>query len=163
MTISKLSAILPLLAVTLGACATGECDPSQGGFVRGIGCATSGSYGERREQKQAALQQEQQKKSELEMEVERTSKEKAAVRSEREAAERKYAALQSDLDAMEKKLARSRTENKELEQRLAALQAETVLAKTDTSASDAERQKQLRLLQEQKDALETEIDQALTR
>ncbi|MBK8906863.1 MAG: hypothetical protein IPM60_02865 [Rhodospirillales bacterium] len=163
MTILKFCAAVPVLAVTLTACATGECDPSQGGFIRGIGCSASGSYGERQEQKQAALQQEQQRKSELQTEVERTSQEKAAVRSQREAAERKYASLQNDLDAMEAKLAKSKTENKDLEERLAALQAETVLAKTDTSASDAERQKQLRLLQEQKDTLEDEIDQALTR
>lgn len=155
--------VIAVVAFAIGACSTMECDPSRGGFVRGIGCAASGSYGERQQQKQATLQQEQQRQQSLHSEYQRTTDEQAVVRAERQAAERKYASLQSDLKAMKAKLAKSKSGNQDLEQKLAELEAKTDLLQKDTFTPDNQKQEQLNRLRAEKDALETEIDQALQR
>ena len=40
------------------ACAPGQCDPSQAGFISGIGCEASGSYATRNQYQQSALAQQ---------------------------------------------------------------------------------------------------------
>ena len=54
-TMQKL-ALLGLLA--LSACTPQACDPSQAGFLSGIGCEASGSYGVRNQAQQSALAQQ---------------------------------------------------------------------------------------------------------
>ena len=51
---------LALAAVLLGtaACTPGGCDPSQTGFLSGIGCEASGSYATRNQYQQSALAQQ---------------------------------------------------------------------------------------------------------
>lgn len=46
------------LALLLGACAPGQCDPSQAGFLSGIGCETGGSYRVRNQVQQSTLAQQ---------------------------------------------------------------------------------------------------------
>ena len=50
-------AVLAVLAALPG-CAPGACDPSQAGFLSGIGCEASGSYTTRNRYQQSALAQE---------------------------------------------------------------------------------------------------------
>lgn len=52
----KKLALLGLLA--LPACTPQACDPSQAGFLSGIGCEASGSYGARNQAQQSALAQQ---------------------------------------------------------------------------------------------------------
>lgn len=42
----------------LGACSAQQCDPSQAGFLSGIGCAASGSYAARNQIQQSELAQQ---------------------------------------------------------------------------------------------------------
>ena len=51
-------ALAALAALGLSACAPGQCDPSQAGFLSGIGCETSGSYATRSQYQQSALAQQ---------------------------------------------------------------------------------------------------------
>jgi hypothetical protein len=44
-----------LLVATLAGCAPSNCDPSQAGFISGIGCEASGAYSQRRQMQQAQL------------------------------------------------------------------------------------------------------------
>lgn len=152
-------AVGPFLAVFVSACATGDCDPSQGGFIRGIGC--TGKYEERQEQKQATLIQEQGRQQSIQDDYAKARSEQAAVRQQRQEAERKYAALQNDLDAMKSKLARSKSTNKDLERKIAELEAKNKMLREDTFSPQVEKEKQLQKLKGQKEALEKEVDLAL--
>ncbi len=53
---SRWWALAAVLAVP--ACAPGQCDPSQAGFLSGIGCEASGSYRTRNQVQQSALAQQ---------------------------------------------------------------------------------------------------------
>jgi len=46
---------LLFIATALAGCAAGNCDPSQAGFISGIGCETSGAYSQRNQMQQAQL------------------------------------------------------------------------------------------------------------
>lgn len=52
------TALVLLAAAGLAGCAPGACDPSQAGFLSGIGCDASGSYATRSQYQQSALAQE---------------------------------------------------------------------------------------------------------
>jgi septal ring factor EnvC (AmiA/AmiB activator) len=151
--------VWPFLAVFVSACTTAECDPSQGGFIRGIAC--TGKYEQRQEEKQATLTEEQVRQKTIQDDYTRTKAEQDATERKRKAAERKYAALQSDLDAMRAKLSRSKTANKDLERKIADLEAKNKLLQDDTFSPEAEKEKQLQKLRGQKEALEREVDLAL--
>ena len=153
--------VLPLLGFSLAACSTAQCDPSQGGFFRGVGCASSGTYSQRKDEKQTVINQETQKQTALQSDYKKASDEQAAVAAQRREAERKYAALQSDLGSMKAKLANSKTQNKALEQKVADLERKTSMLKQDAFTPEAEKAKRLQSLQAQKDDLEREIDLAL--
>lgn len=51
-------AFAALAVLGLSACAPGQCDPSQAGFLSGIGCEASGSYATRSQYQQSALTQQ---------------------------------------------------------------------------------------------------------
>ena len=51
-------ALALVAAVGLAGCAPGACDPSQAGFLSGIGCEASGSYSTRSQYQQSALAQQ---------------------------------------------------------------------------------------------------------
>jgi chromosome segregation ATPase len=159
MTYASTWAVWPFLAVFVSACTTAECDPSQGGFIRGIAC--TGKYEQRQEEKQATLTEEQVRQKTIQDDYTRTKAEQDATERKRKAAERKHAALQSDLDAMRTKLSRSKTANKDLERKIADLEAKNKLLQDDTFSPEAEKEKQLQKLRGQKEALEREVDLAL--
>ena len=52
------SAIAVLALLGMAACSPQSCDPSQAGFLSGIGCEASGSYGVRNQYQRTALAQE---------------------------------------------------------------------------------------------------------
>ena len=52
------AALVVLAAAGLAGCAPGACDPSQAGFLSGIGCEASGNYTTRSQYQQSALAQE---------------------------------------------------------------------------------------------------------
>ncbi len=159
MTYARTWAVGPFLAVFVSACTTAECDPSQGGFIRGIAC--TGRYEQRQEEKQVTLTEEQARQKAIQDDYAKAKSDQGSVRRQREAAERKYAALQSDLDAMKSKLSRSKKANKDLERKIADLEAKNKLLKEDTFSPQAEKDKQLQKLKGQKEALEREVDLAL--
>lgn len=152
------------LALTLAAgCATTECDPSQGGYLRGMGCTASGAYGQRQVEKQDVVNQERARQSGLQTDYQRTQAERAAVRQQRQAAERRYAALQSDLDGMRKKLKQSKAGNQRLEAEIDDLKRQTDLLAKDSYTPDAKKAERLQELQRQKEALERQVDLAVGR
>lgn len=52
-------ALLPLgVLALLAGCAPGQCDPSQAGFLSGIGCEASGSFTSRNQTQQTVLMQQ---------------------------------------------------------------------------------------------------------
>lgn len=149
-----------LAALGLNACATTECDPSRGGFVRGIGCSADGKYSARQQEKQQTLSEEQQRSDELKANYEATQTDQARVRRERQAAERKYAALQDDLTTMREKLAAAKVTNVALENELAALENEVRLLQQDAFTPEADKQARLEKLRRRKELLESEVETA---
>ncbi len=150
------------LALNAG-CATNECDPSQGGYLRGIGCTASGSYGQRQADKRQVVDLERERQAGLQSDYQRTQAEQAAVRQQRQAAERRYAALQKDLDALRKKLKQSKTGNQKLEGEIDDLKRQTDLLAKDSYTPDAKKAERLQELQRQKEALERQVDLAVGR
>jgi chromosome segregation ATPase len=151
--------VWPFLAVFVSACTTADCDPSQGGFIRGIAC--TGKYEKRQEEKQATLTEEQARQKAIQEDYGKASRDQSDIRQQREAAEKRYAAFQDDLNAMKSKLARSKSINKDLERKIAELEAKNKLLKEDTFSPQAEKEEQLKKLQGQKELLEKEVDLAL--
>lgn len=152
------------LGVMLAAgCATTECDPSQGGYLRGLGCSASGAYGQRQTEKQALVDQERERQTDLQTDYQRTQAEQAAVRKQRQTAEKRYAALQGELDSLRKRLKQSKAGNQKLESEIDDLKRQTDLLEKDSFTSEARKAQRLNELQQQKDVLERQVDLAVGR
>lgn len=144
-------------------CATTECDPSQGGYLRGIGCTASGAYEQRQVEKRELVDQERWRQSDLEADYQRTQAEQAAVRKQRQAAEKRYAALQHELDGLRKRLKQGKANNQKLEAEIDDLKRQTDLLEKDSFTPDAKKAARLNELQRQKEALERQVDLAVGR
>lgn len=152
-----------LAAALLNGCATTECDPAGGGYLRGIGCSVSGSYDQRQAERQSQVELERQRQAALESQYRQTQAEQTAVRQEREAAEKRYAALRGDLQRMRNKLAQSKSENRKLKQDIDDLKGQTDLLEKDSFTPEAEKTERLNDLQRRKASLEKQVDIALGR
>lgn len=154
-----------LAPLGLYGCATSmqECDPAQGGFFRGVGCSASGAYGDRQEQRYASLRQERMQQDVLRKEYSDVLQEQEDTSAQRAALQGQYAALQRDLRSLQASLRTSRSSSTSLEQQVSRLQAAATKGQAGASASNAESAARLKELQQQRDALEREIEIALGR
>ena len=154
---------MAVLTITLCGCATTakDCDPAQGGYLKGIGCSTSGAYDQRQQARHAMLQQEQARKYQLQGKYRDTVVEQKSVRAKRGAANRRYASLRNDLANMESRLAKSKTGNPNLNQDLRELKSEASMLEQDTFTPEAEKAARLDRLMREKAALDREIEMAL--
>lgn len=156
-----------LTVAALAACSTSH-DPAQGGFVSGISGLASGSYEERRRQKEAELEREQARRQQLREERAATETERETAAREREAAERRLRALAQDLDRLGRRLQEALREEHTEGERLRALQEEVAdlqrqhrLLAADPVATGSEKAHRLSELEERKAALERALAAAL--
>lgn len=157
------SSVLAVVALGLSGCATIDCDPSQGGYLRGIGCSAGGAYEQRQQEKLVVLSEERARQAQLDSDYRRAVAEQKTVRAQRGSAERQYAAFRSDLDKMSLRLSRSKTRKSGLEREIADLKAQAKMLEKDTFTPESEKAERLDRLMRQKAALEREIDMALKR
>lgn len=153
------------LGLLIAGCATttSDCDPAQGGYLRGIGCSVSGGYNQRQEDRQETLREERLQQAQLRGEYEDTLAEQRTVRSKRRATEQQYSAVRRDLNQMQARLASSKTRGSNLQGEIAGMQSEVSMLEQDTFTPEAEKAERLERLMEEKAALEREIDMALER
>jgi len=147
--------------VALAGCATTECDPNQGGFVRGVACTADGKYQVRQQEKQQTLSTEQNRSQDLQASYQATQAEQERVRRERQAAERSYAALQDELAAMRATLSAAKAENRELENEIATLESDIELLQMDEFTPDSAKRARMEQLRRRKDLLESEVEAVL--
>lgn len=150
-------------SIALSGCATTDCDPGRGGFLRGIGCSVSGSYGERQQQKQTAVGGEQQTQTGLKREYERTNREVEETTAERQALEREYAQLQDQIDGLNAKLAKSKSDTSALRRNIKGAQNQLDLLKTDTLSPKSDLDRRRAALDKRVKELEREVDMARQR
>lgn len=153
------------LVLLLEGCAStpAGCDPAQGGYFRGIGCAASGSYQQRQNEKEQVLGVEQARQSRLRGEYRDTLADQEATRAQRRAIEGQYATLRKDLDRLQSRLKGSRSQDAAIGRELTALQNEVVLIEQDSFTPDTEKAARLQRLMQEKAALDREIEMALQR
>lgn len=156
-----------LTVAMLAACNTSQ-DPARGGFVSGISGLASGSYEERRLQKETELKREQARAQQLREEQAATETEREAAAREREAAERRLSALAQDLDRLDHRLQEALRDERADGERIGALRGEVAdlerqrrLLAADPVATGSEKARRLSELEERKAALERALTAAL--
>lgn len=150
------------VSLVLTACQT-TSDPSKGGFLSGLQGVSSGTYDQRLEQKQTQFENAQDQNVQRQREAERLASQQAAVAQQRTEAEKKLVALGTELDGLQTKLARGRQDNSKLKGQIASLQKRITLAQQNPYIPDAEKARQLEALRKEKEKLEIEVEQAVTR
>lgn len=131
MSVGRVGWVLAAGCFLLAGCATTDCDPARGGFIRGIGCATSGSYATRQQQKQAQITRGQQTQAGLQREYDSLNRQSEQTGAERQALEQEYAQLQGQIDALNADLAKSKADATQVRQNLKSVQNQLDLLKVD--------------------------------
>lgn len=150
------------VSLVLTACQT-TSDPSKGGFLSGLQGVASGTYDQRLEQKQTQFENAQDQNVQRQREAERLASQQAAVAHQRTEAEKKLVALGAQLDGLQAKLATARKDNSKLKGQIASLQKRITLAQQNPYIPDVEKARQLEALRQEKEKLEIEVEQAVTR
>ncbi|MGH8627544.1 MAG: hypothetical protein ACREYC_20515 [Gammaproteobacteria bacterium] len=153
--------VLVTSLVILGGCATSDCDPTRGGFIRGIGCSVSGSYDARQANLRTTRDSAEIERERSQRALDQTNRQKQATEERVAAAEREYQTLDRDLAAMQTKLSKAKAGNEGLKRKLHGLQQEMKLLKADSFTPQAEKDKQLEDLQKRKADLERQVEGAL--
>lgn len=113
-----------VLTAALTGCAAQQCDPSQAGFLSGLGCEASGSYTARNQQQQSTLAQQNaaalQNRAAAQDEGMRANQ---AVLT-RDQARRRLSAVDQQTSQLRRRLAAARASGTADQGRLAAAQAE---------------------------------------
>lgn len=140
-----------LLLAGLGGCTAAACDPSQAGFLSGIGCEASGSYTQRNQYQQSALAQQNANALQA-----RASAQDEGVRANqavlsRDQARRRLASVDGQTAQLRARLNAARARGTVDQTRLDAAQAEVaelerLRAQVPQAATDA----QVRALEEQR-------------
>ena len=155
------TAVFVTSILLLGGCATTDCDPTRGGFIRGIGCSVSGSYDAREANLRTTRDAAQIERDRSQRTLDQTNRQKATTEGQVAAAEREYQALDRDLAAMQTKLSKAKAGNEDLKRKLRGLQQEMKLLKADSFSPQAEKDKQLEDLRKRKADLERQVEEAL--
>ena len=142
----------------LSGCATTDCDPGRGGFVRGIGCSVSGSYTERQQKMQASVSQEQQVYKGLNKQYASVNSQAEQTTTERKALEVEYSQLQSAIDSLNNKLEKSKVNTAELKRNIKAAQNQLNLLKVDEFSPELAIKNQTTALDKRLKDLEKEVD-----
>lgn len=152
------------LALAVSGCTTSE-DPAQGGFLSGVKNLSDGTYQNRVDQRQKALEDEQDKNTQQSRTAERLAAQSADVKAQREAAEAKYTDFQRSLTTTRNKLAtaekansKKKTEAASLNRQIDSLEKKIKLLQQDTFTPDADKQKRLEDLRKEREMLEREVD-----
>lgn len=156
-----LTAVFVTSILVIGGCATTNCDPSRGGFIRGIGCSVSGSYGARQANLRTTRDSVEIERDRSQRALDQTNRQKEATEEQVKAAGREYQALDRDLAAMQTKLSKAKSGNEELKRKLRGLQQEMKLLKADSFTPQVEKDKQLEDLRKRKADLERQVEGAL--
>lgn len=155
------TAVLVTAILVLCGCATTDCDPSRGGFIRGIGCSVSGSYGTREANLRTTRDAAEIERERSQRTLDNTHRQKQAAEEQVKAAGREYQALDRDLAAMQTKLSKAKSGNEGLKRKLRGLQQEMKLLKADSFTPQVEKDKQLEDLRKRKADLERQVEGAL--
>ncbi len=137
-------------AAALAGCTPGACDPSQAGFLSGIGCEASGSYGQRSAALQTQLQSSrasalqeranaldaQQDAAASQGELARSRQRLRSIDSQNATLQRRLATLRASNRVDQGRLAGAQSQLAELSRRRASLGARP----DDASVRDLERQ-----------------------
>lgn len=153
--------VLVTSLLVLGGCATSDCDPTRGGFIRGIGCSVTGSYDARQANLRTTRDSAEIERDRSQRALDNTNRQKQATEERVAAAEREYRTLDRDLAAMQTKLSRAKAGNEELKRKLRGLQQETKLLKADSFTPPDEKARQLEDLRKRKADLERQVEGAL--
>ena len=151
MTVFRGIAALAAVAA-LGGCSAGACDPSQAGFLSGIGCEASGSYTQRNQAQQvslaqsraAALQeragaaQAQDEAAGAEMALSERRRRLGAIEAQNAVLRRRLAALQGNNRVNQAQLASAQAQLNEISRHRASLAA----SPDPAGVRDLERQQQ---------------------
>ncbi|MFO1153253.1 MAG: hypothetical protein U1E42_06260 [Rhodospirillales bacterium] len=137
-----------LLLVAAGptACATTDCDPTQGGLIQGIRCDSSGGFDARikdRQNQQASLLDQQMA---LEREIQGVEAQRAGLASQIETKQAEQARAEQQLAAVRRKLASGQQQNVALQKQAKSLEADIAKSKADINGlSQQDQQKKARL------------------
>lgn len=145
----------------MGGCATSDCDPSRGGFIRGIGCSVSGSYEAREANLRHTRDAAELERQRSQRSYDETSRQVEATKGELAAAEREYEALDRDLAALRTKLSKSKVANEELKRKVSELEQEMKLLKADSFTPQSEKDRHLEQLRKQLTELQRQVAGAL--
>lgn len=146
------AALAGLVALAaLPSCAPQSCDPSQAGFLSGIGCEASGSYGVRRDAQQQALAQQ----NALALQNQAAAQQEGARATDalvaRDQARRRLGAVDQQTRALRARLASARARAGANPGRLDAAQADLdQLERQRGAVGSAPSEAQLRALEEQR-------------
>lgn len=154
-----MAACAALVAVTAG-CARSE-DPAKGGFFSGLANISDGTYDKRQQERQEAVENEQDQKLQKQRELERTTAQRDAVAAERAKAEARAAALESEVQALKARLAKSKTQHADLQRQADILLAKIDVLQADTFSPPADKAARLETLRKEKGELEAQIDRAI--
>lgn len=155
--------VLAVLAtLALAGCET-TSDPGRGGFISGLRNLSDGTYDRRLAEQQVAVEDAQDANLRKQRELERVRAQSADAASRRSEAEGRLASLQADLDAMKAKLAAGRTQNAALQREIDALGRRIAMAEADPTTDEAEKTRRLAQLRSEKEALEKQVDLAISR
>jgi chromosome segregation ATPase len=146
--------------LALGGCQTND-DPAKGGFFSGVANLSDGTYAKRQQERQQALENEQDANQQKQRELERTNAQRDAVAAERAQAEQKYAALTAEIKSLKSRLSKAKGEHTALQREADALQAKIDLLKADSFTPDDQKKAQLDALRKEKADLEGQIDSAI--
>ncbi|KHD06752.1 hypothetical protein PN36_02315 [Candidatus Thiomargarita nelsonii] len=96
MSIKKM-VFMVFIATVLGGCATTNCDPTQDGFLGGVGCTLSGGYDKRINARQAELERSKQKQQQAGIEQQ-------ALNTEFQSLKGQFENMSADIDNLETEL-----------------------------------------------------------
>jgi chromosome segregation ATPase len=162
--------IIALAFVILSSCSTTSTDPREGGFFGGLKGIYSGTYDNRIQEREAALEYSQStqeslknKSEDLNVEVQLKDKVLKAEREKAEKIESDLAAIEEDVFEIQSKSAEQKTEIKSLQTKIRNMrkqideQEKEILALDDSGGSPNDPQRYQRLLKE-RDRLNKEYE-----
>jgi len=157
------SAIGLALVLLVGACVTPSDDPAKGGFFSGMKNLSDGTYDRRLQQREKALQDEQDQNIRNQRQVERVAAQRDAMAAQRSAAEARSASLQRELASLKAKLRQSKKETGGLQRDIDTLNSKIAVVEQDSFTPEPEKLQRLETLRKEKEALDREVELAIRR